>query len=174
MADNGLLALMDDLRVQVGAALAATLGGEVGHLTLVHHPANPAADWCSGDGGRCGMGWVRLVRVFQSSTSFPSPDAKPIACAAVLAATLEVGAYRCMHTGDSDGEPPSVADQTNDALRLADDASALACAVLNTDAVTLRPYVLGGYQPLASGDCGGGSLQVTVQLVRPGRGRPRR
>lgn len=120
------------------------------------------------------MGWVRLVRLFQSSAAFPAPDAKPIACAAVLAAVLEVGVYRCMHTLDGNGEPPSVVDQTNDALMLADDAMAMACAVLATQAIVGRPYVMGGYQPLASGDCGGGALQVTVQLVRAAPARPRR
>lgn len=176
--DTILLPMMDDLRAQLGVALADTLAGAPCVLTLQDGPA-ATADWCTcgGRNGGCGMGWVRLDNLYPSSASFPAVDAKPGSCAAVLAAVLEVGAYRCAPVPGADGSPPSPAAQTQATLEVVDDAMALVCAVRATEAVTSRPSVLGRWTPRAGGDCHGGALLVTVSLVPRStavRGRPTR
>ena len=56
------------------------------------------------DGGVCGMGYVRLARVFPYNT-FPQ-GVIDLRCASPLAWAVEIGALRCLPQ-PADGEPPS-------------------------------------------------------------------
>ena len=164
--DTILLPLLDALRVQLEVQLTDTLAGKPCVVALQDGPS-ATADWCScgGQGGGCGMGWVRLDRLYPSSAGFPAQDTKPGSCTSVLAAVVEVGAFRCAPTTDHRGAPPTVAQQAQGALEVASDASALACTYRSTPEVTDRPSVLGLWTPRFSGDCHGGAMLATVQLV---------
>lgn len=164
--DTILLPLLDDLRVSLAEALTDTIAGAPCVVTLQDGGAG-TADWCScgGRGGGCGMGWVRLDNLYPSSAAFPSVDSKPGSCTSVLAAVIEVGAYRCAPMSNTQGQPPSAAEQTQGVLEVVSDALALACTFRMTEAVTSRPNVLGRWTPRSGGDCHGGSMTATVQLV---------
>jgi hypothetical protein len=116
---------------------------------------------CGGECGKraCGMGYVTVNAVYPSS-SFPTPDTG-LTCTAPLAATLTVGALRCLPVGDGDGMP-SDSEMLEVGLTVIADMAALREAIrccLDDD------YVLGAYTSLGpDGGCVGGQWTLTVAL----------
>lgn len=161
-----LLPILDAVRAELGGALESTLGGAACYLAIV--PGQQVvADWCSCGGQSCGgQATVRLTDVYPSSERFPSPDGTTkTACVIVLAAVIEVAVLRCVPRVKGK-VLPSPAEQTQAALVAADDAIAMAKALACCDELQDRPNVLGRWNPVDSGDCGGGKMTVTVQLRR--------
>lgn len=160
-----LTPILDALRVCLCSRLEDKTEGS-GCFCGIYPGATTNADWCSckGNGG-CGMGWVRLDRVYPSQARFPSPDSAPAACTTVLAAVIEVGTYRCQPVPDRNGnmDPAAV---TQAALTQVEDMWAMVEAIKCCEPIAKRPHHLGTYLPRDGGGCGGGSWQVTVQLVR--------
>lgn len=166
--DTLLSPILDDLRACLCANLAGTLAGTPACACTLMPGAVVPADWCScsGRGESCGMAWVRLSDAY-ASTSFPSPDGTTRGnCAAVAAAVLEVGVYRCQPAMSPQGAPPTPAQQTQAALVAADDAMAMFKTVTCCPSITARPHVVGRYTPRDGGACGGGVWTVTVSLLR--------
>lgn len=166
--DTLLGPLLDDLRACVCGSLADTLGGAIECACLIVPGSEAVADWCSCSGGSgCGMAWVRLDRMY-ASTRFPAQDSTATKCdTAVLAAVIEVGAFRCQPSSTGGGKvAPAPHLLTQAALVQSDDALALAAAILCCPSVTSRNFVLNNYTPRSGGACGGGVWTVTVQLSR--------
>lgn len=163
--------LMDDLLACVADRLAVTPSGAVSTVFLAPGEL-AAADYCGAvaRGGRCSsQAWVRLVRVYPSN-DFPIQDSVPRGgCPPLWAAELEVGVLRCVPVAATDrtgakGAPPSPVDQTNATLGQLADMRALVLATQCCAAMSPRTTLLGAYQPLTSGDCGGGTLNVTTAV----------
>lgn len=163
--------LMDDLLACVADRLAVTPSGAVSTVLLAPGQ-DVVADYCGAvsRGGRCSsQAWVRLVRVYPSS-DFPVQDAVPRGgCPPLWAAELEVGVLRCVPVVKKDrsgspGSPPAPADQTNATIGQLADMRALVLATQCCAAMSPRTTLLGQYLPLTSGDCGGGTLNVTTAV----------
>lgn len=129
-------------------------------------------DYCDCSNEGCGQATVRVTTVFPSS-KFPTPDNGNAAqgtggsCGAPLVATIELAIRRCEPTGDGQGNPPTILQQTTAALRVVGDIAIIRAAVECCDAVTSRTHQLGSWTPLPStGGCGGGSWPLNVSLVR--------
>lgn len=148
-----------DLLEVVGAAYpkdADTLG-----VTLVPGQIT-TDDWCWAG---CGTAYIRLDTMY-ASTRFPQADAEP-RCDALMAARFHVGVHRCVAGMTEAGEPPTVEQQTEDALALMDDAHRLRCAIhtLPTPRYARGRVLLGGWTPVGPlGDCAGGFWPVTLRL----------
>lgn len=167
MPETLLSPILTDLLDCVCAALGDTDAGAPACFCALMPGQIVPGEFCSCGGAGCGMGWVRLDRLFPSSERFPIQDATTKgSCANVLAAVIEVGAYRCRSVGDARGNPPPPATRINETLTHVADAMALHRAIGCCTAVTSRRHVLGPYTPADRGDCGGGSWTVTVQLTR--------
>lgn len=122
-------------------------------------------DVCGCGVSGCGMIWVRLVNGFDS-TSPPLQSATSSRCGGQTVFTLEVGVARCAPAPDQKGNPPSVEDLWEATrLQMADMAAAKRAITCCFTAATDEDYavMLGAYSPLPpSGDCVGGSWQVTL------------
>lgn len=93
----------------------------------VYPGAEVAWDYCGEcDGGRCGMGWVRLRAAFPYDV-FPT-GIIDFRCKKPVAWSVEVGALRCLPT-TPDGMLPSPAQMTEAAIDQAADARALHTAI---------------------------------------------
>lgn len=163
--------VLDGLRTSLDTSLAAV---DRSPCFLAIVPGDQVvADHCGCGTHGCGMGWVRLVRVFHS-TRFPAPDTAPVnlSVRAPLAMAVEVGVMRCqpVMTGT---QMPTAAQQINATLDQVADMQAVHDAIACCPEVSARTNVIAGYLPLSGGGCGGGAWTVTVQL-RPIRnpGRP--
>lgn len=163
--------LMDSLLACVADRLALTPGGEVGTVYLANGE-QAVADYCGATsrGGSCSsQAWVRLVRVYPSS-DFPVQDAVPRGgCPPLWAAELEVGVLRCVPVAavgasGKKGSPPAPEAVTNATTVQLADMRAMVLATQCCDAMAPRTTVLGAYLPLSSGDCGGGTLNVTTAV----------
>lgn len=155
--------ILDSLRACLCAGLADA-GSDTCFCGL-YPGASASADWCTcGGGGACGMAWVRLDRIFPSS-SFPIPDVSTATgCTVMLAAVIEVGIYRCQPVPGPNGIVDPV-DLVNAALTQAADAMVMAKALRCCGEIAKRKSLLGTYQPVSGGDCGGATWPVTVQLT---------
>ncbi len=112
---------------------------------------------CPGD--RCGMGWVRLAGINPYET-FPTA-AVDLRCTLPLAATVEIGALRCMPI-PGDGEILQPAPMGDVALTVTADALALRNAVLCCQNPNLA---LGLWQPTGpQGGCVGGFWTIFLAL----------
>lgn len=143
--------------------LALSTAGPVGVTLMAPGGSPPPADWCcTAEDGSQGMAWVRISRRYPSSR-FPFTDSDPRRCPGAWAAEVELGSYRCVHTLDDEGRPPTPEQVTEDALNLDSDAQAMQAAVCR-----LRwQYVLGPWTTLGpSGGVVGGAQLVTVALER--------
>lgn len=162
--DRMLLPILDDLRACLCAALAERDSN--GCFCGLYPGPQVTADWCDCKGrGKCGMAWVRLVRAFPSSASYPSQDTKPGSCAVVVAAVIELGVYRCLPGPDSQGnvDAAALANATIDQVR---DAGAMLQAIQCCTSLARANPLLGVYAPTPNpGNCGGGTWPVTVQLL---------
>ena len=160
--------IMDALRSCVCSALEDTMGGSVACSCSLMPGQEAPADWCQCNGrDTCGMAWVRLARMYPSTQRFPAQDGSTSgSCVTVLAAVLEVGAFRCQPAPKGTGQPPTPAEVTQATLTQMDDAMAMARAISCCEPITSRTHLLGTYEPRTSGGCGGGVWTVTVQLTR--------
>lgn len=157
-----LYALLDALR----ACLCEALGGEDTTLcTCVLTPATVNGGDCDCTAsGKCGTAWVRVTRIFPTS-SFPTP-ATSLGCNTPLAVGVELGVSRCRTVITDRGAPPQPVQLANQTLQQVGDALALWGAYSCCTEFTGRPYVLGTWQPVDGGNCGGGIWPATVHLVR--------
>lgn len=160
--DRFAVAMAEDLLACLCEQLAATVGGEVCRCCLSPGPA--PADFCCDCGQGHGQAWVRVVRIFPASTNFPAQAASIQQCALnSVGVELEMGAWRCAHLPDDQGNPPTCAQVTTDTEVLLDDAAAMRAAVRCCFAPG-RDYVPGEWTPRGpSGGCMGGAMTVTVQ-----------
>lgn len=118
-----------------------------------------------------GQAWVRVVRMFPSST-FPLQDNRPrISCGSELTVELELGVLRCAPMASANGTVPPTMEETWEATRLqmADAAAmrrAAVCCYDESDLVVLGQYV--PYGPM--GGVVGGMWTVFVsQAATPAR-----
>jgi hypothetical protein len=164
--------ILDDLRANLVTRLAAIATPYEAEPceSVIYSGPQAVADWCrcSRSGGGCGQAWTRLFGMVASTTAFPIPDQRANACDAVVAAVIELGVLRCAPGPDNRGQVDPAA-VTNSALQAALDAAAMreAIACAPTLDTKDRASLLGRYDPIGSGDCVGGTWQVTVQLVGP-------
>ena len=112
----------------------------------------------------CDMAYVRVIRVFPSST-LPDQDFSAVFCPNTYAAELEMGVARCACLPADDGTPPTCACQTQLAAVVLSDMSAMRFALdcCLTDGDTLfvpGPATVTGPQ----GDCILTIMTVTVAL----------
>jgi hypothetical protein len=121
-------------------------------------------DYCGEcSSGACGMGYVRLISVYESQ-QFPQQDPLPSNCGAPLVAELAVGALRCIPVADRDGSLPDEAALLEAGLATFADMAAIRSAVQCCD-LGDREFALGTYLPLgARGGCVGGEWTVWVAL----------
>jgi hypothetical protein len=120
-----------------------------------------AWDYCGEcTSGACGMGYVRLGRVFPT-TAFPNEQGYG-KCNTYLAAQITVGALRCAPVASDTGELPNEQDMAEAWLAVVADMGAMHQAVR---CCGFRDYYLEGYTPLGpTGGCVGGEWMVTVLL----------
>lgn len=166
MDDDLALPVMDGLRVCLCAQLEDSPGGTVCSCTLVPGQRVPA-DFCtcSGTGAGCGQAWVRLVRIFPYGT-FPQQDIGLQKCTGPLAATIELGVYRCLPTTGNAGQPPTPVAQVEATRVQLGDWQAMRRTLKCCDILDHRMVSLGAYEPRSVGGCGGGVLTATIQLGR--------
>lgn len=104
----------------------APIGGAM--ATIEHRPGTDVAL----DGlfvGDCpGLAWVNVIRMFRTS-DFPAESDRLSPCSGTRAATIQVGAARCVATVDDQGYPPDAAAMEHDALVGLDDAHRLEVAL---------------------------------------------
>jgi hypothetical protein len=124
-------------------------------------------DYCQEcDGGKCGMAWVRTVNIQEQRVSrYDSMEGSSIRarnCTAPLDMIVEVGVTRCAPMPESDGTPPSMAEQLDSArLVMADQAAALRAIRCCLD--SKYPIRVGTWLPMGpSGGCIGGAWTVTI------------
>lgn len=111
------------------------------------------------DDNLCGMGYVRVVDAFQSST-FPLPDDPQDTCPGPLTVQVAVGALRCVPLPDEDGTLPAAEEITESSLALIADMMALFSAALCCDGARV-----GNWEPLGpQGGCAGGEWTVWIGL----------
>lgn len=144
--------LLTSLRTQMDEAV----GGVPAWMSLV--PANTVPmDYCGDD---CGMGFVRLVTVFPS-TAFPLADQNASKCASSWGVRAEVGVYRCLPV-----EAPTEEESATASIIQFDDMERIRAAITCAEVLRPRLWLLGPYTPAGpNGGCGGGSWQVTFQIM---------
>lgn len=119
-----------------------------------------------------GLGYVRIGRVFPSSSDFPSPDPHSDKCLSLARAVeLTAGIVRCV-PGMGTPEGPTCEDWTSAATHDADDIQALfsaACCWVDTDEfkrVRGRPFSIIESNVVQEGDCIERFLTILVQISR--------
>jgi hypothetical protein len=132
------------------------------HARAALYPGSEVAwdDCCDG------QVWVRLVSLVP--TGSPVQPTGLLPCGVVLwLATVGVGAVRCAHVVNDQGDAPSVAELTADTLGVTADAAALSqaiqcCMTAVPGVERLSPL---RWDPLGpSGGCVGGEWLVSMQL----------
>lgn len=154
-------AIMDALRVCFCARLEDQDAGVCVCTLLRGQQALPDGCGCNGDG--CGRAWVRLDRLYPS-TSFPLQDQTAGNCVKAYAAVIELGILRCVPTLGSQGSTPTAVEDTQAALDALRDASAMRYTFECCEALQGLNTSVGLYLPRDAADCGGGAWQITVQL----------
>lgn len=165
-----LLEVMDGLLHCLSDQLAATPNGRP-CFTALEPGSLVSADWCScgsRGGGDCGMAWTRLDRLFPYKT-FPLIDQSGVGCDGPMAATIELGVFRCLPTGGMAGQPPTAEQLTNATINQLRDLDAMKATMKCCPAVEGRSVSIGTYVPRDSGGCGGGIWPITVTLNRTPR-----
>ncbi|REF00618.1 hypothetical protein [Thermomonospora umbrina] len=114
--------------------------------------------------------WVRLQRIYPTTSPWPQEATTPLPCSAggAWAAELVMGVYRCVAAVDDNGDPATCEQVFNDAEKLLSDAAAMRQAALCCFPATEEgPDVLAGeYRPIGpNGGCGGGQMLVTVRFT---------
>jgi hypothetical protein len=164
-----VLPLAERLLACLCNALENSAAGGVCDCCLHPGPAAPPMDYCDGPGGAGGTGqaWVVVNRIYPAAARFPNQvfDVTPCKIPS-WGAELVMGVYRCVSTLDDQGNPPSCAQVSGDAIKLLSDAAAMrqaavCCYPEGADTVA----VVGDYTPIApQGGCGGGQMSITVQF----------
>lgn len=170
--DTTVLPTMEALLLCLAGELERSTVGGVGTVFLASGE-QAVADYCGAlsRGGCQSQAWVRLVRAYPSR-AFPSADVEPVGgCPTAWAITLELGVLRCRAVaaegrGGQKGAPPSAATVTQQTADQMADFGSMRRAVSCCDSLTPRTTLFGEYQPLDSGDCGGGTLLVTTAIRR--------
>lgn len=162
--DTKLLPVLDTLRLCVCSALDDSQTGTC--FCGLYPGPQVAADFCScNSAGNCGMAWVRLMRIFPS-TSFPTQDNTLNQCGGRLAAQVEVGVYRCQPTVENNGQPDP-AKLAAAAAQAVDDAMLLQRAIVCcASEFPHRDFQLGQWAPSGLGDCGGGTWNLLIEVKR--------
>ena len=118
-----------------------------------------------------GLGYVRLGRVFPSST-FPDPDPRSDRCLSLARALeLTVGIVRCI-PGIGEPEGPTCADWTAVTLRDANDTQAIwdaICCWTGTPEfkqIKGRPFSILGTEVIAEADCIERFMTILVQIPK--------
>lgn len=120
-----------------------------------------------------GLAWVRVADIFASADDFPAPDTTiPITGCGPQAwgVVFELGVLRCAPTGD-EYTVPSCDDWTLFQQYLFLDQAAMrqamCCLIELRNGEDMQSSVaIGSWAPLpTSGGCGGGTWQVTVQIL---------
>jgi hypothetical protein len=145
----------------VCAALAANGAGPTCWCGLF--PGSEVSwDFCGEcSGATCGMGYVRVVSIYESS-SFPTPDPTPTNCAAPLVVELAIGALRCIPVAEQDGTLPNEEALLETGLGVFADMAAIRTAV---SCCEVGDRALGVWTPLgARGGCVGGEWSAWVAL----------
>lgn len=161
---NPLARRIAEVADQVAACVCdsvATIGaGPVCFCGLVASPT-PSWDYCGQcDGGACGMAYVTVIESF-AYESFPEELAYS-KCDRPLGLTLAVGTLRCAPLPGEDGTLPSEAEQSEAALAVLADMSALYEAVT---CCGLRDVAVMGWEALPeNGGCVGGRWLFRVGL----------
>ena len=119
-----------------------------------------------------GLGYVKIGRVFPSSTEFPAPDPRSEKCLSLARALeLQLGIVRCV-PGLGTPEGPSCEDWTAAATHDADDIqalfSAVCCWVETTEFKLIRgrPFSIVESNVLQEGDCIERFMTVLVQISK--------
>lgn len=124
-----------------------------------------AWDNCCENGGQL---YVRAVEVFPTAgpgASFPAIDSQQQCGVTLLAAQLAVGVIRCAHTIDDEGNPPTAAEMTADALGTTADMSILLDAIRCCFGPQQRHFKLSNWTPQGvQGGCVGGEWNLFVAV----------
>lgn len=119
-----------------------------------------------------GLGYVRVGRVYPSSSDFPAPDVRSEKCLSLARALeLTLGIIRCV-PGLGTPEGPSCEDWTATAIHDADDIDALfnaVCCWIDTaefKKLRGRPYSILESNVIQEGDCIERFMTVLVQIPR--------
>lgn len=166
MPDVTALPLAQALLACLCSALDDTVGGPVCSCCLA--PGPEPVDCCDCAEGE-GKAWVRVVRIFPTTSRFPQQALDPGACrTGGWAVELELGVARCVATIDDDGNPPSCDDRNADTIKILEDAAAMraavSCCYPSTDLGRAWRSVPGQWTPIApAGGCAGGTMLVTIE-----------
>ncbi len=124
-----------------------------------------AWDNCCEDGGQL---YVRVVEVFPTggtTAAFPSIDTQQQCGVSMLAAQIAVGVIRCAHTIDDDGNPPSAAEMTADALGTTADMTILLDAIQCCFGPQQKHFKVSNWTPQGvRGGCVGGEWNLYVAV----------
>lgn len=163
-----VLPLAERLLACLCNALEDSAAGPVCDCCVHPGPAPPPMDYCDCEcAGGVGQAWVVVNRIYPAAARFPAQAFDLVPCKVPSwGVELVAGVYRCVHTLDDNGVPPSCAQVTQDATELLSDAAAMRQALVccfpeGADTVA----VVGDYTPLApQGGCAGGQMSITVQF----------
>jgi len=177
MTDTLVLPYAERLLDCLCDALADSLGGPVCRCCLrpgAHLvPMDSCYCECGAAGSANGQASVQVTNVYPSS-KFPRSgvDEWDDACNTVTwVAELTMTVYRCVHTVDEKGVPPTCDQLDSDARKIASDRfammSAFACCDWRRPAPTReeRRIIPGTWTPVApAGGCAGGFMTVLVDV----------
>lgn len=123
-------------------------------------------DNCCEDEGQLWARVTQRVPTATGRTAYPAPATSGSNCPpGIWATTIGVGALRCAHTVNDNGDPPSAGEMTLDAVDMLQDAAviehAVTCCFNNSPA--LHRLNLTGWTPLGpEGGCVGGEWLMTI------------
>lgn len=151
-------------------ALATSLGGPVcrcclrpgGHLV----PMDSCYCECAAAGESNGQASVQVTDVYATS-KFPRKgiDVFNNACAVSWVAELTMTVYRCVHTVDEKGIPPTCPQLDSDARKIASDRFAMMQAFACCDWALEQSILPGSWSPVPpQGGCAGGFMTVLVDV----------
>jgi hypothetical protein len=124
--------------------------------------ASVAHDNCCEDGGQL---YVRLAGLFPSGRPFPTADTVQRCGVTLLAARVMVGAIRCAHTLDDEGNPPAAELMTDDALQGTADALTILRALTCCESRWVKISSVERWNPVGpQGGCAGGEWGVILGL----------
>lgn len=166
MADTLVLPLAEELLGCLCAALADS-GNPVCQCCLHPGLATPM-DFCdcACSAGGNGQAWVRVGRIYPAGARFPAQsfDADPCKINS-WGVELIMGVYRCVHTLDDDGQPPSCDQVTSDTELILADAAAMRAAICCFGGDPDRQAIAAEWSPIGpNGGCAGGVQSITVQF----------
>lgn len=110
-----------------------------------------------------GLLWSRLVSMSPSGAPYPQQDQVQKCGVAIWAATIGVGILRCASVVDDNGEAPTAAALTREALQMTADMATIEQALRHEMVPALSYLKVQRWEPLGpSGGCVGGEWQIIV------------